>query len=281
MTTRHQILTGGPDLPELPSVGWCRLRHATDLDLVPKCPPHAWEFWWIRRGCVDWWVEGEVHEVRGGWFYLTRPGEEHGACSAHIEPGELFWAQLRIVKNTPLELTKLVLGLEELQRRTFPLLHDATAMWWRLLDEMQSKEDTVRRIGAIATMQLHLVEALRSGMVPDQSPVLSPAIARAIAFADANPDLPIPVGRLAQESGLGPSRFKECFAREVGDTPADWIRRRRIARAKRLLLTTDLAITAIATRLGFPTSQYFATAFTRLTGMTPTVFRSEAVRPRA
>lgn len=52
--------------------------------------------------------------------------------------------------------------------------------------------------------------------------------------------------------------------------------RARIAGAKTRLLDGDAPITAIAFDLGFPGSQYFATAFRRYTGASPREYRRRA-----
>lgn len=86
----------------------------------------------------------------------------------------------------------------------------------------------------------------------------------------------VTVGQMAAAAGLSPSRFHARFLAEAGQTPADWLRRSRLRRAKRLLAATERPVTAIAFDLGFPTSQYFATVFRRYTGMTPMEWRRSA-----
>ena len=47
----------------------------------------------------------------------------------------------------------------------------------------------------------------------------------------------------------------------------------RIEKAKAMLRETDVDVTDISSRLGFSSSQYFATVFLKTTGLTPRVFR--------
>jgi AraC-like DNA-binding protein len=83
---------------------------------------------------------------------------------------------------------------------------------------------------------------------------------------------------LARELGLGPTRFHALFKRALGLTPADYLRRARLARARQALAETGEEVTALAIRLGFGSSQYFATAFRRYTGLSPTEYRRRAAR---
>jgi AraC-like DNA-binding protein len=49
---------------------------------------------------------------------------------------------------------------------------------------------------------------------------------------------------------------------------------RRVGQAERLLLATDASIETIARTCGFADANYFAKAFRRANGTTPTEFRS-------
>jgi YesN/AraC family two-component response regulator len=52
----------------------------------------------------------------------------------------------------------------------------------------------------------------------------------------------------------------------------------RIEEAKRLLLGTDLSISDISVRIGYPNSNYFNQIFKKMVGMTPGKFRNDAKR---
>ena len=81
---------------------------------------------------------------------------------------------------------------------------------------------------------------------------------------------------LASRVGLSVSRFKARFKETVGVPPADYMSRQKVAKAMDLLRKTGMPVTQIATSLGYASSQYFATAFRRYTGKTPSHARREA-----
>ena len=56
-------------------------------------------------------------------------------------------------------------------------------------------------------------------------------------------------------------------------SPWQYILKVRIEAAKQRLAARDESITQIAMRLGFASSQYFATTFKRITGVTPRAYR--------
>jgi LacI family transcriptional regulator len=74
------------------------------------------------------------------------------------------------------------------------------------------------------------------------------------------------------------AKFYLDFAAGMGCSPADYIRRIKIARAKELLGTTTLSIKRIAPACGFQSVQQFYDAFTRAAGATPAAYRKRHAR---
>jgi len=68
--------------------------------------------------------------------------------------------------------------------------------------------------------------------------------------------------------------FSRAFKQSMGMTATNYIAERRIERAKRMLEQTELPISEIALRSGFSSQSHFTTAFRRLAGATPKVFRA-------
>lgn len=60
-----------------------------------------------------------------------------------------------------------------------------------------------------------------------------------------------------------------------GESPADWIRNARIDRAKQLLASGHLSITAVAAEVGYKDATSFSRAFKRQVGMPPAAFRAQ------
>ena len=89
----------------------------------------------------------------------------------------------------------------------------------------------------------------------------------------------IVVGNLFKRSspkrGVGVSRFHfaRSFKTTFGVSPRQYILRRRIERARDLLLSSDLPTTEIATLSGFGGPMQFATAFRKYVGLSPSQYR--------
>ena len=78
---------------------------------------------------------------------------------------------------------------------------------------------------------------------------------------------------MARKAHLSASQFKSRFEKETGVSPWQYILNARIEAAKQRLTAGDESITQIAMDLGFASSQYFATTFKRITGVTPHGYR--------
>jgi AraC-like DNA-binding protein/mannose-6-phosphate isomerase-like protein (cupin superfamily) len=85
---------------------------------------------------------------------------------------------------------------------------------------------------------------------------------------------PLTVPQLAALMFLSPSRFSELFSREVGMSPATYIRRLRLERAQLLLRTTSLSTTTIAHQVGFRDSAQLSRAFHSAFQFTPSTYRA-------
>ncbi len=83
----------------------------------------------------------------------------------------------------------------------------------------------------------------------------------------------INITALCQELDVGRTRLYELFRTEVKKGIAEYIRYRRMHRAKKLLKTTDLAISEIAHQVGFPDYNYFSRVYKKSYGKSPKHYR--------
>jgi len=78
---------------------------------------------------------------------------------------------------------------------------------------------------------------------------------------------------IARNLGYSYDHFRHFFKRETGYSPTQFLLRRRVDKAKRLLVDTDRPMTDIAAECGFGSAPQFSMLFTRLTGSAPRDFR--------
>jgi AraC-like DNA-binding protein len=96
---------------------------------------------------------------------------------------------------------------------------------------------------------------------------------RALEYIDANLAEPITLGNLAAVAELSPMHFAAQFRMSTGIRPHEYLLRRRIERARELLLEHDSSIVEVGLSVGFQTQSHFTTVFKRFVGDTPHQWR--------
>lgn len=85
------------------------------------------------------------------------------------------------------------------------------------------------------------------------------------------------IEELARAANMSPSTFKRMFKKYLGASPGDWLRQRRITRAKNLLTNSDKNISDVAFELGYSDTASFSKAFKIATDLYPTDFVKKQV----
>lgn len=96
---------------------------------------------------------------------------------------------------------------------------------------------------------------------------------RVIDYIDAELDQDLSLAALAEVADYSPAFFARAFKRHTGESLHQYVLRRRIARAKQLLLASDAAISRIAAETGFSSQSHLTSAFRRFMGQTPGALR--------
>ncbi|HLU67054.1 MAG TPA: helix-turn-helix transcriptional regulator [Kofleriaceae bacterium] len=101
---------------------------------------------------------------------------------------------------------------------------------------------------------------------------------RARRLIDARYDQPLELEQIARAACLSPYHFHRLFRREFDDTPHQYLTRRRVERARELLLRSDLPITDVCFRVGFQSLGSFSALFRRHAGHSPARYRALVVQ---
>ncbi len=102
---------------------------------------------------------------------------------------------------------------------------------------------------------------------------LLPHLRRARDVADRNYAEPLDLTALASAAGVSKYHFLRCFAAEYGETPMQYVIRRRIERASDLLRATNLTVTEVCNLVGYSSLGSFSAKFRELVGMTPSEYQ--------
>lgn len=144
----------------------------------------------------------------------------------------------------------------------------------RLLGEEAEVNRAGRELVLFRLVEILLIEALRSLPGDETPPGLLRGLADerlAAAMHAMHGDLARPwtISQVATEAGLSRSAFFDRFTRAVGMPPMEYLLAWRMAVAKDLLRRRDVALDAVAQRVGYGSASTFSTAFRRHVGQSP------------
>jgi AraC-like DNA-binding protein len=102
---------------------------------------------------------------------------------------------------------------------------------------------------------------------------LLPHLRRARDVADRDFAAPVDLTGLAAAAGVSKYHFLRCFAATYGETPMQYVTRRRIERAADLLRATNLTVTEVCDLVGYASLGSFSQRFAELVGMSPSEYQ--------
>jgi AraC-like DNA-binding protein len=107
-------------------------------------------------------------------------------------------------------------------------------------------------------------------------------VKRVKGYLDAHLGENVPLTKLAVDFGIGQYNLSRVFRKEAGSTIKNYLAKRRIEEAAKLLTHSSMSIAEIAEKVGFHEFHYFCLVFKKLTGIPPGHFRkSEQARSTA
>jgi AraC family transcriptional regulator, transcriptional activator of pobA len=145
--------------------------------------------------------------------------------------------------------------------------------------ELSRRRDGYRE-AALAHLTLLLVEVSRlaADVVGDLRLKDEPLLAEVFGFIEERYGEPISLKDVAGAVGLSTGHLTTVVGRKTGRTVLEWIKERRMAEARRLLVGTGLPVEEVGRKVGYRDSGYFVRAVKRSHGATPLGWR-RAGRP--
>jgi len=150
--------------------------------------------------------------------------------------------------------------------------------WRRELDEGGAGGGLYSE-GLGTVLALHLLRTYGEGTVnhrPAKGGLGAFRLNRVIEYIDAHLETDFGLRDLAAVAEVSPGYFGEAFKASTGMTPFRFILERRVRRAKELLLDRAMPIAEVALAVGFANQSHFTVNFKKLTGWTPSRFRTDA-----
>lgn len=123
-----------------------------------------------------------------------------------------------------------------------------------------------------ALLKALLAQLVRSSTEPTSQATAS--VQKVLSYIDANYHLPLTNKNLAEMTGYHEYHLNRLFIKHTGFTIRQYIINVRIVQAKKLLLSTDLSMSALAEKVGFNSNTYFSSYFKQFAGISPLEFRN-------
>jgi len=235
-----------------------------------------------------------------------------GWRDADEEPPEALLAQIRAAHSRGARLCTICSGVFILAAAGVLDGHRATTHW-RYVERLERRYPRVRVLaddlyvdeGQIITsagsaagldMLLHLVRrdyGARVGNMVAQRLVVAPhreggqaqflprpmahdeqgRLSRLMDWLRSHPAEPHTVGSMAERAAMSPRTLQRQFQEATGMGPVEWLVRERVAIAKDLLESPDIALAQVAERAGFGSEESLRHHFRRVAATTPGAYR--------
>jgi len=148
-----------------------------------------------------------------------------------------------------------------------------------LLDEVDAHRPGCRAM-AEALLRRCLIWLLRRFFEGDRcrltwlAPLEDTRLGRALAAMHDRPQHSFTLPELAEVAGMSRSVFAARFSDTLGQSPIEFLKALRLARAAQLLTRTDLPVKGVAARSGYSSRSSFTRAFVARHGIAPAAFRT-------
>jgi len=208
---------------------------------------------------------------------LDHAGETHYGPRSDLATMRMLGGYFRFDRANAQLLVKLLPPVIHIRR------DEAGATRMRRIVELIGEETDTHRLGRVLIIErlveVLLVEALRfrSASAAREEQGLLAGLSDA-SLAQTLREIHVDVARhwtveqLARTAGMSRAVFAERFMKKIGMPPMQYLLEWRMALAKDILRNERPSLAEVADRVGYQSASAFSTAFTRLTGTSPSQF---------
>lgn len=243
----------------------------------------------VISGVGEFEYGSEVHALREGTLFLADPGVYHEIRSLRTRNLELYFLGFNVTRNDA-RRRKEQAWLDQPALASFVVNHRVhVPSQYRLIPLFEhtmklSRHQTAEHVPHFyseATLLLvsQIVAALaHSPTAPDESrsdEILSRRVAEVI---EEGLHQPLRVPTVAARCNMSERTLRRRWRLRTGRPLIAEVRRRRIERAKHLLLLADISVSEVGYQVGIESPAQFSRMFKNLAGMTPTAYRDKYLR---
>ncbi len=255
----------------------------------PRVPLHwhdEMELIYIKKGTGQITVDFREYHVTGNTIMLILPGQLHSIEQFKDETMEyeniIFHPSMFLPKKADICSTDFIVPLLD-GKITVPTIFTPVYPYYEdvaapidACDEISKTKPQGYELFIKSQLYLFffiLDNRCRNLTYPKRSRQSLEKIKIVLKYIENNYMNRITIEEIAEVSDFSESHFMRYFKETMGTSFIDYLKDYRLTMASRLLLTSDSAILAIASEVGFDNLSYFNRAFKQKYGMTPSAFR--------
>ena len=224
----------------------------SERDLPPHFHRGLMEICYFVSGERLYHISGEMYKVGANQVFITWPDEIHWVDSAPYGKALFYYIRIalppkprRYMGLAPREAATLIAALQSMPRRSFAVPHTMRDALPRAFDLARGGLNREERLELSLLLSSWLFQLARLSHETAGNNV-SPDIAAALGAIKDNVEEMRSVEELARVAGLSVSRFKAKFKEEIGLPPWEYVLRRKIMVAERLLRASGTSIRVCA-----------------------------------
>jgi len=234
--------------------------------LVDKRLDGYYTLQFMESGAVSLAYDDRSYLLEGAWFWPAYPGP---LIKFHVAPGHDTWFHRHVGFRGPLVAEWIAAGLWLQEPQPMPGGGDYPALFDQIIHQAR-RSDRWGRLRAANLVEQLLLELAESRA---QAPLGEPWIDSALLLLNSEESFSPDYGRMAAKLNIGLSTLRRRFKEATGMALHTYVLERRMARARTLLVETDLSIKAIAERLGYDNVYFFSRQFTQQARVPPGAYR--------
>ena len=208
-------------------------------------------------------INGREYALKPGGILLSRPGDIR--CSQL--PFQCLYIHFTLSDPAVCEMLDHFSGY-----RTAKTPQQTEAAFRRIGEQFYAPSP-LDRLSAVAGLVL-LLHEITSAAIEDRHTL---SLAQKYLEANYKEDLSVP--KIAAHCNVSTSYLHRIFKNQLHTTPGEMLLNCRISAACRLLVNTSMTLAQIAEACGFHSQSYFSDCFKRKIGISPNIYRKNAVYP--
>lgn len=236
----------------------------------------------VRAGEISYNVNGEIITLESGEGIIVNSRQMHFCCGG-VKGGDYIAILLNpmlLCSITAYERDFLLPAIKRgaayvKLRREIPWHAETADIISRLYDSRSAKTAPLKAQAAFAYILSLVIENTppsdgASGSANGDLMI----IRNMVSFIQRRYTEKITLAEIAAAGAVGQSKCCKLFAKYLAQTPNGYLNRYRLSKSTELLANTNMPVTQIAEATGFGGASYYAEAFRKSYGKSPTEYRS-------